>query len=93
MPGSHYGDIHSNIWNLLENDKEDEAREIYDKLLPLINIENLYGIPVFKEILYKRGIISNTLVRSPGKTYLDKYDLKEINFLFDSIKDLFTWEN
>ena len=93
MPGSHYGDIHSNIWNLLENNKEDKAREIYDRLLPLINIENLYGIPVFKEILYTRGIISNTLVRSPGKTSLDKYDHKEINFLFDSIRDLFTWEN
>ena len=93
MPGSHYGDIHSNIWTLLENNEEDKAREIYDRLLPLINIENLYGIPVFKEILLKRGIINSTLVRSPGKTHLDKYDHEEINLLFDSVRDLFTWEN
>ena len=92
MPGSHYGDIHSKIWDLLEQKKEDEAREIYNRLLPLINLENLYGITIFKEVLVRRGVISGATVRSPGKILLDKYDYEELKTLLESISDLFTWK-
>ena len=92
MPGSHYGDIHSKIWDLLEQKKEDEAREIYNRLLPLINLENLYGITIFKEVLVRRGDISGATVRSPGKMLLDKYDYEELKTLLESISNLFTWK-
>jgi len=92
MPGSHYGDIHSKIWDLLEQKKEDEAREIYNRLLPLINLENLYGITIFKEVLVRRGVISGATVRSPGKMLLDKYDYEELKTLLESISNLFTWK-
>ena len=92
MPASHYGDIHSKIWNLLEQGDEKDAREIHTRMAPLNNFESLYGIRAFKEILYRRGVITSPMTRSPGQTYLDKYDLRELETLISSIDDLMTWK-
>ena len=92
MPASHYGDIHSKIWNLLEQGDEKGAREIHTRMAPLNNFESLYGIRAFKEILYRRGVITSPMTRSPGQTYLDKYDLRELETLISSIDDLMTWK-
>ena len=92
MPASHYGDIHSKIWNLLEQGDEKDAREIHTRMTPLNNFESLYGVRAFKEILYRRGVIASTTVRSPGNKQLDKYDMHELNTLLASIDDLMTWK-
>jgi dihydrodipicolinate synthase/N-acetylneuraminate lyase len=92
MPASHYGDIHSKIWNLLEQGDEKVAREIHTRMAPLNNFESLYGTRAFKEILYRRGVITSPTVRSPGNKHLDKYDMHELNTLLASIEDLMTWK-
>jgi dihydrodipicolinate synthase/N-acetylneuraminate lyase len=92
MPASHFGDIHSNMWNLLEAGDESEAREIHTRMAPLNNYESLYGMRAFKEILYRRGVITSPTTRSPGKSDLDKYDLAEYDTLLASIDDLMTWK-
>ncbi|SVA25363.1 uncharacterized protein METZ01_LOCUS78217, partial [marine metagenome] len=63
MPASHYGDIHSIIWNLLEQGDEASAREIHTRMAPLNNFESLYGIRAFKEVLYRRGVIASPTIR------------------------------
>ena len=92
MPASHYGDIHSKIWNLLEQGEESSAREIHTRMAPLNNFESLYGIRAFKEILYRRGVIASPTTRSPGKNHLDKHDMRELDTLIASIDDLMTWK-
>ena len=92
MPASHYGDIHSKIWNLLEQGDEKDAREIHTRMTPLNNFESLYGVRAFKEILFRRGVIASPTVRSPGNKHLDKYDMHELNTLLASIDDLMTWK-
>lgn len=92
MPASHFGDIHSKIWNLLEAGDEDAAREIHTRMIPLNNFESLYGMRAFKEILYRRGVITSPTTRSPGKKELDSYDLAEYDKLLASIEDLMTWK-
>jgi dihydrodipicolinate synthase/N-acetylneuraminate lyase len=92
MPASHFGDIHSKIWNLLDAGDEAGAREIHTRMAPLNNFESLYGMRAFKEILYRRGVITSTTTRSPGKKNLDKYDLAEYDALLASIDDLMTWK-
>jgi 4-hydroxy-tetrahydrodipicolinate synthase len=93
MPASHYGDIHSKIWNLLEQGEETSAREIHTRMTPLNNFESgLHGMRAFKEVLYRRGVITTPTIRSPGKKYLDKYDVHELDTLLASIDDLMTWK-
>jgi hypothetical protein len=46
----------------------------------------------FKEVLFRRGVISSPTTRSPGKKILDKYDMAEYDTLLASIDDLLTWK-
>ncbi|MBT4142623.1 MAG: dihydrodipicolinate synthase family protein [Chloroflexi bacterium] len=92
MPASHFGDIHSKMWNLLEDGDESGARAIHTRMAPLNNYESLYGMRAFKEVLCRRGVITSPTTRSPGKSTLDKYDLAEYDMLLGSIDDLMTWK-
>ena len=92
MPASHFGDIHSKIWDLLESGDEKSARAIQTRMAPLNNYESLYGMRAFKEVLYRRGVIKTPTTRSPGKRNLDRYDLNEYDKLLESIDDLLIWK-
>jgi 4-hydroxy-tetrahydrodipicolinate synthase len=92
MPASHFGDIHSKIWDLLEAGDEAAAREIHTRMAPLNNFESLYGMRAFKEVLYRRGVISSPTTRTPGKQELDRFDLAEYDALLASIDDLLIWK-
>ena len=90
MPVSHYGDVHSRIWNLLEEGDEKGARAIYERILPLVLHDNLM---VIKEIFVRRGVIANNTMRSPyGITAPDRHGWDEIDYLRAQASDLFTWK-
>ena len=90
MPASHYGDVHSRIWNLLEEGDEKGARAIYERILPLVLHDNLM---VIKEIFVRRGVIANNTMRSPyGITAPDRHGWDEIDYLHAHASDLFTWK-
>ena len=89
MPASHYGDILSKIWSLLDSGDEKQAIEIHNRMIPLINFEMIYGAPAFKEILVERKIIRSATTRSPGFRSFDKYDFTELKKLMKTIDDLF----
>jgi dihydrodipicolinate synthase/N-acetylneuraminate lyase len=89
MPASQAADVLANIWALLEQGKENEARGLYYQLLPLINYERQYGIALYKEVLKRRGIFATTLCRAPG-SYLEKEDLAELDAIFKTVEPLFT---
>ena len=90
MPASHYGDVHSAIWNLLEEGDETGAREIHERILPLLLFDNL---AVVKEIHVRRGVIAHNTMRSPyGITPPDRHGWEEIDYLYDRVGDLFTWQ-
>ena len=63
------------------------AREVHNRLLPLINLESLYGVIFCKEILKRRGLIRSTYTRAPGR--LDRFDHGEIDRLLLDVEELF----
>jgi len=91
MPGSHWGDVVSVIWNRLEAGDEASARRMHARLLPLLNFELMNGMPAFKEVLVRRGVIATGTVRSPGRHDLDRHDVEELDVLMAGIDDLLTW--
>ncbi len=92
MPGSQWGDIVSVIWDKLEEGDEATAREMHTRLLPLLNFELMNGLPAFKEVLVRRGVIATTVIRSPGRNDLDRQDVEELDLLLSEIDDLLTWK-
>ena len=89
MPGGHTTDILVGIWQRLEESDEKGARALFNSLLPLMNYERLYGVAVYKEVLYRRGIIAHPHRRAPSGD-LDEYDRTELNEILAEIKGLYT---
>jgi 4-hydroxy-tetrahydrodipicolinate synthase len=89
MPACQATDLHVAIWNKLEAGDQAGARQLFNRLLPLINYERLYGIAVYKEVLYRRGIFATTLSRAPGKN-LDAADRAELDAILAEVAPLFT---
>ena len=89
MPACEVTDVHVAIWNALELGDSSSARKLHSRLLPLLNIESLYGAVVYKEVLYRRGIIANPAVRGPGALKLDTFDQRELDAILSDISELF----
>jgi dihydrodipicolinate synthase/N-acetylneuraminate lyase len=88
MPACQATDAHVAIWNRLEAGDEAGARRLFNQLLPLINYERLYGVAVYKEVLYRRGIIAMPRTRAPGAR-LDDADRAELDVILADVGALF----
>ncbi len=89
MPACQATDVQVAMWKLLEAGDEDGARSLFNQILPLINYERLYGVAVYKEVLYRRGIFKTRVSRYPGAT-LDDHDRREIDAIWRGVEPLFT---
>ena len=88
MPASQVTDVHVDIWNLLEAGQEDEARQLFYRLLPLITHERMHGVALYTEVMVRRGIFQSRASRAPGKS-LDTDDLKEVDAIMKHVEPLF----
>jgi 4-hydroxy-tetrahydrodipicolinate synthase len=88
MPGCQVVDVQVRIWNLLESGDDEGARKIFNRFLPLISFERVYKMPVYKEILYRRGVIATTLSRTPGKD-MDELARTELERLLADVEPLY----
>lgn len=89
MPACESADVHAKLWNLLDSGDERGARDVFFPLLPLLNYEALFGTTVYKEVLYRRGIIRTPAKRLRGPA-LDDYDMRELDAILDDLAPLFT---
>jgi len=88
MPACHTVDVMVKLWDSLEAGVEVRARSIFNGLLPLINHERLYGVSIYKEVMYRRGIIASPTRRAPGQR-LDSHDLAELDRILAATEDLY----
>ena len=88
MPACEFADIHVALWNALENGQFAEARDIFRHLLPLLDLERSYGMPIAKEVLKMRGIIPGAAWRQTGCRSLDEHTRAELAVLLDDVSDL-----
>ena len=89
MPACQATDVQVKMWSLLEAGDEDGARKLFNQILPLINYERLYGVAVYKEVLYRRGIFATRVSRYPGAD-LDDHDRREIDAIWRGVEPLFS---
>jgi len=90
MPACEVVDIQVRIWNLLEEGKQEEAVSVFNRVLPLLNFEAMYGSTLYKALLKRRGIIDCGVVRQMGGRGLDALDLVELDRIYTEIEPLFT---
>lgn len=88
MPACEFADIHVALWNAIAANDDERARTIFNRLLPLLNLEQDYGMPLMKEVLKMRGVIGSTAVRQSGFRPLDDHARAEVAALMDGLADL-----
>jgi 4-hydroxy-tetrahydrodipicolinate synthase len=89
MPAAEVTDVYVQIWDAYAAGREPEARQIFNRLLPLINLLLLLGLPVCKEILVRRGVFRTAGMRTPGSLTLDADDQRELSIILDDLRPLF----
>jgi 4-hydroxy-tetrahydrodipicolinate synthase len=89
MPACEVTDAHVAVWDGLERDPE-EGRRLHGQLLPLLNYEAMYSFTVYKEILFRRGVIASAKTRVPGAGKLDAENMRELDFLMRDLEPLLT---
>jgi len=89
MPACEIPDVQVVLWNRLEAGDVTGARAMFNRVLPLINYERQYGVGVYKELLYRRGVIATRVCRTPGKD-LDDHDRAELDAILAEIEPLYT---
>ncbi len=89
MPAVELSDIHVRMWRALEGGREAEARQLYERTLPLLMIQSHARMRFTKRVLMLRGVLDNDDVRARIPA-LDARDRAEIEALLGRIADLFT---
>ena len=88
MPACDIPDAHRALWDAFERGDEASTRRLYNRLLPLLTMEALYGTPIYKEVLRRRGVIRTGVIRNAGFGPLDEVDHRELDALLGEISDL-----
>jgi 4-hydroxy-tetrahydrodipicolinate synthase len=88
MPACDIPDAHAALWQAHERGDQAGTRHLYNRLLPLLTMEALYGTPVYKEVLRRRGVIRTAVVRNPSFPGFDDVDHQELDALLAELSDL-----
>lgn len=89
MPACDIVDIDAKIWNLLDEGNWEDAIALYEKAVPLMNMEYMYGYRFYKAVLKHRGIIENDYIRVPGGHSLDDVDREEMKRILKGLEPYF----
>ena len=86
MPASDTVDVYVAIWDAWHAGDKEKARDIFDALLPIINLYTLIGFAAFKHVLVQRGVIAGARTRIPGAVALDDHDIRELALVLDRLR-------
>jgi 4-hydroxy-tetrahydrodipicolinate synthase len=78
MPASEFIDVDVEVYNLAYAGKTEEARALFEKLLPMINLEQTYGVAFSKTVLVRRGVFKSAKLRGISGKALDGVDEQDL---------------
>lgn len=88
MPACQTTDLLQAVWDLLDAGEEAAARARFNRILPLINYERQYGVALYKEALFRRGVIDCRACRAPVRP-LDAQDQAELDAILADVAPLY----
>lgn len=88
MPAADTVDVHVQVWEAWQEGDRAGAREIFNQLLPLINLSVLLETPLLKEVLVRRGVFTSARMRQPGALRPDAHDHAELDAILENLQPL-----
>src|SRR2546427_6576381 len=89
MPACEFVDVDAQVYELAARGKMEEARQLFQKLLPMINLEETYGMPFAKAVLVRRGVVKTAEMRGHTGPELDKFDEQELEGWWKQLQPYF----
>jgi dihydrodipicolinate synthase/N-acetylneuraminate lyase len=87
MPACEITELHVQMWNHFQHGRERQARDLFERTLPLLSMQANFRWRLTKAVLKRRGLIESEHVRAPGPA-LDRHDLRELDALLERLRDL-----
>ena len=91
MPACEITELHVAMFDRFHRRDEAGARDLFERTLPLLNMQAIFRWRLTKAVLQRRGLIESTFVRAPGPE-LDRYDRLELDALLARLADLLPLE-
>jgi len=87
MPACEITELHVAMLDHFAAGREGAARDLFERTLPLLNMQAIFRWRLTKALLQRRGLIDNAFTRAPGPE-LDRYDRIELDALLARLSDL-----
>ena len=87
MPGAPYADVYARIWNLYQGGKKEEARDVFAKLLLLVNLDQ--ELPGVRQYAMKKRGVFKTMVSRQREVKLSAQQMAEIDFNLAALRPYF----
>src|SRR4029077_20788803 len=84
MPGAPYSDIYAQIWSLYQSGKQDQARDLFGRLMLIINTDQ--QIPGTRPYIMKKRGVFKTAVSRQKPVELSPEAIAEIDLNFAALK-------
>lgn len=84
MPGAMYADVYARLWSLHLQGKRELIREIFSRLLLMINLDQ--QIPGVRNYIFKKRRIFKTMVSRRMDVKISKDAEREIDYNFEALK-------
>jgi 4-hydroxy-tetrahydrodipicolinate synthase len=91
MPACEITELHVAMFDRFRHRDESGARDLFERTLPLLNMQAIFRWRLTKAVLERRGLIDSAFVRAPGPE-LDRYDRLELDALLARLSDLLPLE-
>jgi 4-hydroxy-tetrahydrodipicolinate synthase len=79
-----YCDFIQRLWDLMDEGKMQEARDLFGALAPALTLEGIYGWQYTKYIMQKRGIFKNRITRNLT-SHLSSESLRDIDAVWENL--------
>ena len=80
-----WADLVQQTWDLFFSGKPEEGRRMHYTILPALQLEGLLGMRYAKEVMIRRGVFVNRIMRRASRE-LSSDDMKEIDKIFELMK-------
>ena len=90
MPACVLPDLDARIWDLMEEGREAEAREIHNAKVVLENSLGNMPYRARKEVLRRRGVLSCAASRNVGPLALDAHEVDELDYAMSVVEPYFS---
>ena len=87
MPACELTEVHAAMVAAHRRGDEPLLRELFGRVLPLLNMQAVFRMSMTKATLRRRGLIRSEFVRAPVPA-LDEHDRSELAVMLDAVRDL-----